>query len=218
MTMSCCSSFASIVVVPVPLPTQNPCIASWNWMEDDIQRLIMPDIAFHRNSTSSIPLNLVPPLLGIISTVYQSHYAMSSPPLKAACMMATTFSQFLGSGSSSRVAAQSHNLMCLALIPDGPLARCSCSRRTALAISSSPGVFSYTCKGAIYMGIGIPSGGTLAYSSSRSAATVSRGRRWGSVGRISIPPPHLDPWIVRPDSYACLFKTVLSPARIRWLS
>ena len=81
-------------------------------MEDNIQQLMMPDTAFHRTSTRPIPMNSVSNLMGIITTIYQTHDAASFHPLKATCMMAMTFSQFPGSGSSSRVAAQSHILRC----------------------------------------------------------------------------------------------------------
>ena len=134
----------------------------------------MPDIAFHRTSTRSIPLNLMPPPLGIIATVFQSHNAASSPPLKAACMMAAAFSQFPGSGYSPCVAARSHILRCSALIMDRPLARCSCIRSTASEISSSPGILSSTGKGDTSVGIGRPGGGTWVYRSVRSAVSVSR--------------------------------------------
>ena len=42
----------------------------------------MLDIAFHRTSTRTIPRDLVPPPLGIITTVCQAHGATSSPPPK----------------------------------------------------------------------------------------------------------------------------------------
>ena len=70
-------------------------------MEDDIRKLMILDIAFHRNSTRPTPRKSVPPYLGIIITACQAHGATSSPPLKAAYMIATTFSQFPRSGSSS---------------------------------------------------------------------------------------------------------------------
>ena len=74
-------------------------------MGEDIQRLMIPDIAFHRTSPRKILLKLVPTPLGIITTMCQEHSASSSPYLKAANMMAMTFSQFPGSGCSSCVAA-----------------------------------------------------------------------------------------------------------------
>ena len=65
---------------------------------------MIPDIAFHRPSTRPISLKSVPKPLGIITTVYQEHNDAIYPPLKAACMMAKTFSQFPGLGASSHVA------------------------------------------------------------------------------------------------------------------
>ena len=69
MAMRLCSSFASKAAVPVPLPAQKPCRESWNWMEDNIRQLMMPDIAFHMTSTRPIPPKSVPTPLGIITTV-----------------------------------------------------------------------------------------------------------------------------------------------------
>ena len=160
MAMSCCISFVLKVAFPVPLPMWNICRTSWNWIEDDIQWLMMPDVAFHRTSTRPIPLKLVPPTLVIITTVYQAHDAASSPPLKAACMITTNLSQLPGLGSSSCIAAWSHILKCLALMIDGPPSWCSRSRSTALEISSSIVILSYTRKEATSIGIGCPSGRT----------------------------------------------------------
>ena len=129
-------------------------------MEDNIQRLMMPYIALPSTSTRTIPLKLVPPPLGVIAIFFQAHGAASSPPLNAACMMATTFYQFPGLGCSSRFYELSHSLRILSLIPDGPPARCICSRSTASAISSSPGILSSMGKGVASMGIGCPGGGT----------------------------------------------------------
>ena len=131
MEMSCSIRFTPRVAVPLPLPARKPCIASWNWMEDDIRRLMIPDTPFHRTSTRPIPLKLMPPPLGIIITICQRHNTVSYPPLKAACMMATTFFQFPGSVSSSFVSARSHILRFLALMMDGPPAQCSRIHRTA---------------------------------------------------------------------------------------
>ena len=91
----------------------------------------MPDIAFHSISTRPITLKLVPTSLGIITTVYQGHRDVSSIPLKATCIMMTTSFQFPGSGLSSRFVVQCHILRFLALITEGPLARCSRSHVTA---------------------------------------------------------------------------------------
>ena len=147
-------------MAPVPLPTRNTCRTSWNWMENDIRLLVIPDTAFHRNSTRPITLKSVPPPLGIITTVFQAHDAASSPPLKPASMKATTFSQFTGSVYSYRISAQSHILRCSDYMPDGTPAQCSCSRRTTSAISSSPGILSSTGKGDTSIGIVRPGGGT----------------------------------------------------------
>ena len=76
MEMSCWDSLASRVAVPVPLPAQNLCRASWNWMEDYIRRLMMLDIALHSTSTRPIPMKSVPPPLGIITTVCQAQDAV----------------------------------------------------------------------------------------------------------------------------------------------
>ena len=121
-------------------------------------RLMMPYIAFHKTSTRPIPLKSVPPPLGIITTICKAHVAVSSPPLKAACMVAMIFSQLPGSGCSSRVATQSHILRCLDLMTDRPVARCCCCCRTASSISSYPGILSFTGKGPTYMIICFPVG------------------------------------------------------------
>ena len=172
-------------MVPVPLPTWNPCRASWNWMEDDICKLMNPDIAFHRTSARPITLKSVHTPLEIITTIFHAHDAKSSTPLKSSWMMEATFSQFPRSGSSSCISAQSHILRYSALIPYGPLARCSCSHSTALAISSSPGIFLSTMKGGTYMVIGCPGVGTWVYSSARSSVRVSRYTRTGGGGLLA---------------------------------
>ena len=123
-------------------------------MEYNIRRLMMPDIAFHKTSTSPISLKLVHTPLGIITTVLQAHGAASSPPLKSACMMATNFSQFPLSGCSSRVAAQSYILKCSTLMPDGPPAQCICIHSTESIIYSSPRILSSNGKGDTSIGIG----------------------------------------------------------------
>ena len=92
---------------------------------------------------------------------------------------------FTGSGSYSCVAAKSHTLRCLSLIPDGPLSRCSCSRSTALSIYYLPGILSSTGKGDTSMGIGRPGGGMWAYSSARSAVRFSRDTRAGGGSLLS---------------------------------
>ena len=71
-------------------------------MEDDIRKLMMLDIAFHRTPTRLTPLKLVPNPLGITTTIYQAYGAMSSPPLKDAYMVVMTFSQFPRLGYSFR--------------------------------------------------------------------------------------------------------------------
>ena len=234
MTMRFRSRFSLRVAVPVPLLAQKPCRASWKWMEDNIQRLMMPDIDFHRTSTRPIPLKSVPPPLGIIYTVWQAQDTTSSPPLKSSFIMATTFSQFPGSRRSSRVIARSHILRCSALMPDRPPARYSCICSTASAISSSSGTLSSTGKGATSIGIGIPGGGMWAYRSVCYAIRVSRDIRAGGgvLSAASLYHPHirthasLTRWgsdakrdlIVHPAFSACLFWYVLMPARIRWLS
>ena len=119
-------------------------------MEDDSRKLMMLNIALHRNSNGTIPWKLVPTPLGIITTVYQVHGDASSPPLKAACMIATTFSHFLGSGFSSCFSALCHILRCLGLISEGPPARCRQIRVTALAISYSSRIVSSSGKGGTY--------------------------------------------------------------------
>ena len=129
MAIILCNIFALRVAVPVPLPAKNPYRASWNWMEDNIRRLVILDIAFHGTSTSPIPLKSLPPPLGIITTVCQAHNAECYPTLKDACMMVMTFSQFPGSGYSSHFTVKSHILKCSALMPVGPPTRCSRSRR-----------------------------------------------------------------------------------------
>ena len=158
--MSYCDIFASRVAVPVPLPALNPCRASYNWMEDNIRILMMPDISFHRTSTRPIPMKLVLPPLGIITTICQAHDAASSPPLKVNCMMTTNLYQFPRSGSSSWVFARSHILRCSALMTDRPPERCSCSRSTESEIIPSPGILSSTGKGSTSMGISQPGGRT----------------------------------------------------------
>ena len=107
-------------------------------MEDNSRRLMIVDVAFHRTSTRLTPLKLVPPPLGIITTVFQAHVATSSPTLKAACMMAMTFYQFPGSGCPSCFTARSHNLGFSTLIPDGPPEQCGRIRIISSEISSSP--------------------------------------------------------------------------------
>ena len=112
---------------------------------------MIPDIAFHRTSNRPIPLKLVRSPLGIITTVCQAHTAVISPPLKDACIRATTFSYLPGSRRSSRIAAQIHILRCSALMMGGPPARCSRSRSTACTIPPYPRILSSTGKGATYM-------------------------------------------------------------------
>ena len=53
-------------------------------MEDYIRQLMMPYIAFHRTSTRTITLKLVPPPLGIITTFFQAHDDASYSTLKDA--------------------------------------------------------------------------------------------------------------------------------------
>ena len=163
----------------------------------------------------------MPPPLGIITTVFQAHETTSYPPVKAAFVMATTFSQFPGSGSSSCIAARIHILSCSDLMLDGPPARCSCSRITASEIFSSPGILSSTGKGYTSMEIGCYGGRTWAYSSTRSAVrvfsyTLARG---GGLSAASLYHPliltHISltgggydarrESIVRPESSARLF-------------
>ena len=140
MEMICFRSFSSRVAFPVPIPAWNPCRASWNWMEDNIRQLIIPDIAFHRKSIRTIRMKLLHPPLGVITTVCQAHSAMSYPPLKTVYMIARTFSQILGSGFSSRIFAQIHILRFSSLMSDGIPTQCSRSCSTASVISSSPGI------------------------------------------------------------------------------
>ena len=64
MAISFCISFYSRVAVHVTLPAQKPCRASWDWMKDNIRRLMMKYIAFHRTYTRPIYLKSVPPPLG----------------------------------------------------------------------------------------------------------------------------------------------------------
>ena len=162
-------------------------------MEDDIRKLMVTDIAFHRTSTRQISLKSVPPPLEIITTVCQVQGSASYPPLKAACMMAMNFSQFPGFGNSSLVAAQIQILRCLALMLDGPQAQCSSSCSTTSEISSSAGILSSTGKGATSMGIGCPGGRTWAYISKRSTVRVSSDIRAKGEGLLdaSLYHPHI---------------------------
>ena len=82
-------------------------------------------IAFHRTSTSPIPMKPVPLPLGIITTILQSHDGASSPLMKFAFIMTMTFYQFPGSGRSSRVYAQIHILSCPYLMMDVLPAQCA---------------------------------------------------------------------------------------------
>ena len=182
--------------VPVPIPAQNPCRSSWNWMEDDIQRLMIPDIAFHRTSTIPTPLKLLPPPLEIITTVFQAHITASYPPLKAAYMMAKTFSQFPGLGCSSHFAARSHNLRCLAVIPDGPPAQCIRSCITVLEIPYSPRILLSTGKGATLMGTGILEvghGRRAPHASTSASPGIYAPGGGGVINRIPVPPAHPHP-------------------------
>ena len=141
---------------------------------------------------------------------------------------------FLGSESFSRVSAQSHTLRCSDIIPDGPPSQCSCIHRNASEVSSSPGIFSYTEKGAISMGIICPGGGTWAYRSARSAVRLSRDTCAGGKGLFVASMYHP---IIRTHAYltrgrsdarrdsilrlassVCLLRSLLRPARIRQMS
>ena len=141
----------------------------------------MLDIAFHRTSTRPIPRKLVTPPLGVITTFCQSHDAASSLPLKAACIIATTFLQFHRLGSSSRFAAQFYIRMCSAFNPEGLLEQCSQIRITSSEISSSPGIVSSIRKGCTLMVIGLLGNGTYACRSTcfeiRASGDMRSGRR-----------------------------------------
>ena len=153
----------------------------------------MPYISFHRTSTRPIPTKLVLTPLGITTTVCQSHSDTSYSPLKVACTVAMTFSQFPGSRHYSRVTALSQILRCSALMPDGPSSRCSCRCSTTSAISSSLGMVSSTGNGANSMGIGLPGGRTWAYGSANSSVRVSRDicAGGGGLSAASLYHPHI---------------------------
>ena len=148
------------MAVPIPLPAQKPCIASWNWMEDNSRRLMMPDIAFHRTSTRPPP-----PEVGAYP-IGDPHHQLPSARLRKFSSPEVQ----LYDGNDLLPVPWVGVLIALfrakpqpevfGFIPDGPPARCSRSRITALEIYSSPRILSVTGKGSTSMGISLLGGGT----------------------------------------------------------
>ena len=132
--MSCCSSLASMISVPVPLPYMKPCRTSCNTMELQSRLLTIDVQTFQMVSTNHIPLYSPLPF-GIRTMVVHIKASGMFPSQNATCMTLTALSHFLVSGSFFLVADRNHALRCSSLIPNGPPAL---SGRFFLAAAAMP--------------------------------------------------------------------------------
>ena len=156
--MSLCSSFFSIITVPVLLPCLKPCKVSFRIMVLCILLLIIDTQNFWMNSTNTIPL-YPPPLLGMITIVVHTSASGMRPSRNATSVILTSFSHFSVSGYFYLVASFIHAFSCYDFMTDGPPALIARSFCTEDAISYPSGGLSAILTGCTSIGIGSPSGG-----------------------------------------------------------
>ena len=134
----CCTSLASSVAVPVPLPCLNLCRLSWREM-DILRRLFMiVVIILNIASTNPMPLYYPFPFGGIIIVVRASS-ASTLPSRNISCAILTNTSHLVLSGFLSRVAFMIHIFRCSTYIPEGTPTLTAWILRTTTVISSSLG-------------------------------------------------------------------------------
>ena len=156
--MSFCSSLASMIAVPVPLPFWNPCKTSCNTIELRSRVFTIDVQTFQMVSTR--PMHIYSPTLFCIRNIVV-HIKASGMYLSqnATCMTLTTLSHVSVSGSFYLVAARNHDLRSSAFIPNGPPALPNRSFLTDAVISRTSGVPSAILNGCTRIGSVSPLGG-----------------------------------------------------------
>ena len=85
---SSCTSFSSIIAVPVPCPARKPCRASWNWRLACRQVYMSASTTFHRVSSSTMSRVSVAPLGMRTKTVHPTYCGIS--PVRHMCWTMST--------------------------------------------------------------------------------------------------------------------------------
>ena len=155
---SCCSRFASMITVPVPLPCLNPCKALCKIKVLHGRMVTIYLKTFQMTSTNPMPL-YHPPHFGISTIVFHDIASEVYPSRNATCVILANLSHLSVSGSFSLISSHSHVFSCSAFIPDGPPACPTRSFRTAAAIYFSSGGPSVILTSCTSIGFGSPSGG-----------------------------------------------------------
>ena len=130
---------ASRMAVHIPHPIQNPWRLPWQVISAVSLCLMIPVLAFHSISTNPILVNSFPYPFDMSTTALQAHVSSKDPSQNSTCMSLTTFSQFVTSGSSSRIASRSHWKGCYGRICKGPPNKFRCRRLTTSVIFCLPG-------------------------------------------------------------------------------